>query len=70
MIDKMIAGLVPILLQRVAVVPMAEKMNFVKFIVMMCNAYLENDKPLFVHYLAETSFPTEWKAALTSALWP
>lgn len=69
MIEKLLAGVVPVMLAKVAQVPISQKKAFAQMLTEMCRLYIQDEKPTFQLWLSETTFPDDWKAALTKALW-
>lgn len=69
MIEKLLAGAIPVLLSKVAELPSVDKRKFVQFISDMCALYLTGDKPAFSYWLSETKLPSDMQQGIVKALW-
>jgi 1,2-phenylacetyl-CoA epoxidase catalytic subunit len=69
MIEKILAGVLPVVLQKVAAMPIAEKQFHVSRLAHICMAYEEGDRESFDWLLKAIGLPDELKAMLSNALW-
>lgn len=69
MIEKLLAGIIPLMLAKVTELPVEEKKHFAQFVSDMCSLYLTDDKPAFNYWLTETGLPETLQQGLAKALW-
>ncbi len=69
MIEKLVANMLPVIMQRIGVIPVDQKRGFAKFIGDLCALYIRGDKLTFQIWLSEAGLSDELKSSLMAALW-
>lgn len=69
MMEKLIASMIPVAVQKLRQVPSEERRVMASFIANLCNLYREGDRLSFEHWINQTNLSDDWKKAIISAVW-
>ncbi len=69
MIENLLRNLIPIMMNRVADIPVNEKKQYAMFLKLLCEAYLSDDRDNFEVLFEQMGLPDNMKGMISGALW-